>query len=62
MAKFSRLVETTVCPKCGAKKKQYCIGKNGKTAKNAHAERHAVMVGKKASKNMNINITIRVAN
>lgn len=58
MAKFSRLVETTACPKCGAKKKQFCKAPNGKVAKNAHSERHAVMVGNKAAKNIRITINV----
>lgn len=60
MAKMSRLQETTSCPKCGAKKKHPCVKPDGRLAKNAHAERHAMMVGKKAAKNIKLTLTISV--
>lgn len=60
MAKMSRLQETTACPKCGAKKKKPCVKPDGRLAKNAHSERHAVMVGKKADKNIKLTLTINI--
>lgn len=47
MQKASRLVQTTPCPTCGAKVKQFCKTKAGKPTNDAHHTRLKMMNNKK---------------